>query len=155
MRRIRQSLRRIIQRKPALEAAERKGRRRPVPAGAGDLPAFGGEIPREKAGAIAEAEAEERTLHGSILANAIYKPAAGAHDPAMRKSLRDEHDDRQDDSDVDDDTERQTKALAGLALTLTLALLGCYLVIHLREAGQIEDCLLAQHSNCDALIGSR
>ncbi len=73
----------------------------------------------------------------------------------MRKILRDEHDDWQDDRDVDDDSERQTKALAGLALTLALALIGCYLVIHLRAVGQIEDCLLAQHSNCDSLINSR
>lgn len=71
----------------------------------------------------------------------------------MRKILRDEHDDGRDD--WDDDAERQTKALAGLALTLALALLGCYLVIHLRKVAQIEDCLLAQHSNCDALIDSR
>lgn len=73
----------------------------------------------------------------------------------MRKILRDEHDDWRNNSDVDDDAERQTKALAGLALTLALALLGCYLVIHLREVAHIEDCLLAQRSNCDALINSR
>lgn len=50
------------------------------------------------------------------------------------------------------DAERQTKALAGLALILALALLGCYLVIHLRAVGQVEDCLLAQHSDCDSLV---
>jgi len=73
----------------------------------------------------------------------------------MRKILRDDHDEWPDDCDVDDGAERQTKALAGLALTLALALIGCYLVIHLRAVAQIEDCLFAQHSNCDSLIDSR
>jgi hypothetical protein len=70
----------------------------------------------------------------------------------MRKILRD---DRHDDWDTDDDAERQTKALAGLALTLALALLGCYLVLQLRAVAKVEDCLLAQHTNCDAPIISR
>jgi hypothetical protein len=73
----------------------------------------------------------------------------------MRKILRHDHDNWQDERDVDYDSERQTKALAGLALTLALALIGCYLVIHLRAVGQIEDCLLAQHSHCDSLIDTR
>lgn len=63
----------------------------------------------------------------------------------MRKPLPDERDDW--------DAERQTKALAGFALILVLALLGFYLVVHLRTVGKIEDCLLAQRSNCDALVG--
>jgi hypothetical protein len=74
----------------------------------------------------------------------------------MRKILRDDRDEwRDDDWEVDWDAERQTKALAGLALTLALALIGFYLVIHLRALASIEDCLLAQRNNCDALIGSR
>ncbi|HWE76782.1 MAG TPA: hypothetical protein VG328_26685 [Stellaceae bacterium] len=73
----------------------------------------------------------------------------------MRKSLRDEHDDWPENWRADDDADRQTKALAGLALTLALALAGCYLVIHLRAVAQIEDCLLAQHTDCDSLIGER
>jgi hypothetical protein len=73
----------------------------------------------------------------------------------MRKILRDDHDKWRDNWDFDDDAERQTKALAGLALILALALLGCYLVIHLRAIAQVEDCLLAQHANCDSLIGGR
>ena len=71
----------------------------------------------------------------------------------MRKILRHDHDVWQDDRDVDDDSERQTKALAGLALILALALVGCYLVIHLRAVAHLEDCLLAQHANCDSLTG--
>lgn len=73
----------------------------------------------------------------------------------MRKILRDEHDDWPDGESGDDDADRQTKALAGLALTLALALAGCYLVIHLRAVAQMEDCLLAQHADCDSLIGQR
>jgi hypothetical protein len=73
----------------------------------------------------------------------------------MRKILRDDHDDWRHDWSADDDAERQTKALAGLALTLALALIGCYLVIHLRAVSQIQDCLLTQHGNCDSLIEQR
>lgn len=69
----------------------------------------------------------------------------------MRKSLGDER----EPWDADWDAERQTKTLAALALVLALALCGCYLVIHLRAAGQFENCLLARHSNCATLIGPR
>jgi hypothetical protein len=68
----------------------------------------------------------------------------------MRKIVRDER----EHWDEDWDAERQTKALAGFALILALAILGFYLVVHLRAIGRIEDCLLAQHNNCDALIAS-
>lgn len=80
----------------------------------------------------------------------IYKPSRGAHHSAMRKSL---HDDREHWG-PDWDAERQTKALAAFALILALAFAGVYLIIHLRAVGKIEDCLLAQRSNCDALIDS-
>jgi hypothetical protein len=73
----------------------------------------------------------------------------------MRKILRDDRDDDwDDDGDVDWDAERQTKALAGLALILALAVVGFYLIIHLRAVANIEDCLLAQRDNCDSLIAS-
>jgi hypothetical protein len=39
-----------------------------------------------------------------------------------------------------------------LALVLGLALAASYLVERLRREGQIEDCLLAGRSNCDALV---
>src|SRR5581483_2175076 len=89
----------------------------------------------------------------------IYKLAARAHDPAMRKILRDAHHDGHDDwndwdVDGDADAERQTKALAGLALILALALIGFYLIIQLRAVASIEDCLLAQRNNCDGPIDS-
>ena len=57
-----------------------------------------------------------------------------------------------EDDGGDWDAERQTKALAGLAFVLALAILGIYLVIHLQKIGQVEDCLLAHHTNCDALL---
>lgn len=50
------------------------------------------------------------------------------------------------------DAERQTKALAGLAFLLALALIGFYLIVQLQKVGRVEDCLLAQRSNCDALV---
>ena len=68
----------------------------------------------------------------------------------MRKSFRDDP----ERWDADWDAERQTKALAGVAFILVLAIVGFYLVMHLRAVAKIEDCLLAQQSNCDALIGS-
>jgi hypothetical protein len=67
----------------------------------------------------------------------------------MRKILPEER----EDASADWDAERQTKALAGFVLILALAIVGFYLVIHLRAVGRIEDCLLAQRSNCDALLG--
>jgi hypothetical protein len=52
----------------------------------------------------------------------------------------------------DDDDARQTRGLMALALVLSLALAASYLVERLRKEGQIEDCLLAQRTNCDALL---
>lgn len=57
-----------------------------------------------------------------------------------------------DEDDPGLDADRQTKALAGLALLLALAIFGFYLIVHLHKIGRIEDCLLAQRSNCDALL---
>ena len=52
----------------------------------------------------------------------------------------------------DDDSERQTRSLAGLAVVLALAVAALFLVQHLKRESDIEDCLLAGRSNCDALI---
>jgi hypothetical protein len=52
----------------------------------------------------------------------------------------------------DDDEARRTRGLIALALVLGLALAASYLVERLRREGQIEDCLLAGRSNCDALV---
>ena len=60
-------------------------------------------------------------------------------------------------SDRDDirrqqEADRQTKALAALALIVALAVIALFVVQHLRRQAQIEDCLLAGRSNCDALL---
>ena len=52
----------------------------------------------------------------------------------------------------DEDPDRQTRSLAGLAIVLALAVAALFLVQHLRRESQIEDCLMAGRSNCDALI---
>jgi hypothetical protein len=52
----------------------------------------------------------------------------------------------------DEDAERQTRSLAGLAVVLALAVAALFLVQHLKREGEIEDCLMAGRSNCDALI---
>jgi hypothetical protein len=57
-----------------------------------------------------------------------------------------------DDVRRQQEADRQTKALAALALILALAILALVVVQRLRTEGQIEDCLLAGRSNCDALI---
>jgi hypothetical protein len=51
------------------------------------------------------------------------------------------------------DADRQTKALAGLAIVLALAFVALFVIQHLKTEGEIEDCLLAQRVDCDALIG--
>lgn len=81
----------------------------------------------------------------------VYKSAASAHHSAMRKLVQDDR----EPWDEDDDAERQTKALAAFALILALAVLGFYLIVQLRAVGKVEDCLLAQHNDCDALIDAR
>jgi hypothetical protein len=58
--------------------------------------------------------------------------------------------DRRDDDE--EDANRQTRSLAGLAIILGLAIIAIFLIQHLRKESQIEDCLLARHANCDALI---
>ncbi len=52
----------------------------------------------------------------------------------------------------DNDSDRQTRSLAGLAVVLALAVAALFRVQQLRREGQIEDCLMAGRSNCDALI---
>jgi hypothetical protein len=59
------------------------------------------------------------------------------------------------EADDDEERARRTSGLAGVAIVLFLALLGSYLIASLRKEGEIEDCLLAQRSNCDALIHAR
>jgi hypothetical protein len=56
------------------------------------------------------------------------------------------------DDDDEEPTDLRTKGLMGLVLVLLLALASSYLVSALRQEGVIEDCLLAQRLNCDALL---
>ena len=55
----------------------------------------------------------------------------------------------------DEDSARKTRSLAALAVVLALAVAALYLVIHLRQEGEIEDCLMRGRSNCDQMIDAR
>jgi len=57
--------------------------------------------------------------------------------------------------DEDDDGNRQTKALAGLAIALALAVSAFFLFQHLRRESAIEDCLMQGRTNCDTLVNGR
>ena len=48
----------------------------------------------------------------------------------------------------DDDDERRTRALAGVAIILLLLVLALFMTQKLRAVSDLEDCLLAGHSNC-------
>lgn len=54
--------------------------------------------------------------------------------------------------DAQEVTDRQTASLAGLAVVLFLVVIGLYLVHQLGIKATIEDCLLADHANCDVLL---
>jgi hypothetical protein len=48
--------------------------------------------------------------------------------------------------------DRQTASLAGLAVTLLVVVVGLYVVHQLVIKAQVEDCLLANHANCDLIV---
>ncbi len=50
---------------------------------------------------------------------------------------------------------RLTLSLAGLAVALTLVMLGLSLFTQLRDKARVEDCLLAGRLNCDAVLSAR
>ncbi len=55
----------------------------------------------------------------------------------------------------DDDkagADRQTASLAGMAVALLLVVVGLFLIRQLHTKTVLEDCLLAQRSNCDILL---
>lgn len=55
----------------------------------------------------------------------------------------------------DDDAEgaeRQTKSLAGLAITLLVLVISVFLTRQLQTKSAIENCLLAGRNNCDILV---
>jgi uncharacterized membrane protein len=50
--------------------------------------------------------------------------------------------------------DRQTASLAGMAITLLILVVCLFLLRELHNKAAIEDCLLAGHSNCDAVVAS-
>ncbi len=53
-----------------------------------------------------------------------------------------------------EEADRQSVGLAGLAVTLALVVVGVYVIHQLEAKDAIEDCLLADHANCDILLSS-
>jgi hypothetical protein len=53
-----------------------------------------------------------------------------------------------------EEADRQTASLAGLALVLFLVVAGLYVVHQLAIKAAVEDCLLAQRANCDAVLSA-
>ena len=50
--------------------------------------------------------------------------------------------------------DRQTASLAGLAVALLVVVVGLFVLRQLAAKAAIEDCLLANHANCDMLIAA-
>jgi uncharacterized membrane protein len=50
---------------------------------------------------------------------------------------------------------RQTASLAGLAMALALVVIGVFLVRELHAKAMVEDCLLANQLNCDAVAAAQ
>lgn len=51
----------------------------------------------------------------------------------------------------EDEEARITRSLAGLAVALAIILAGLFLATHLKAISDIEDCMLAHHSDCDRI----
>jgi hypothetical protein len=51
-----------------------------------------------------------------------------------------------------EDADRQTASLAGMAVTLLIVVVCLFLIRELHNKAAIEDCLLAGHHNCDAIV---
>ena len=56
------------------------------------------------------------------------------------------------EEEAQEEANRQTASLAGVAITLLLLVLGVFLVHALHAKAEVEDCLLAGRTNCDALV---
>ena len=54
--------------------------------------------------------------------------------------------------DEQDAADRQTASLAGLAVALLLVVVSLYVGRQLAIKAAVEDCLLANHLNCDAIL---
>ena len=55
--------------------------------------------------------------------------------------------------DEQEAADRQTLSLAGLALVLFLVVVSLFVFRQLAAQAALEDCLLANRTNCDLLIG--
>lgn len=53
-----------------------------------------------------------------------------------------------------DEADRQTRSLAAIAVILALLTVGLFLVHTLRHAARVEDCLMANRRDCDAVARS-
>ena len=51
-----------------------------------------------------------------------------------------------------DASNRRTESLAGLAITLTLVVIGLYLINTLRSDADIEDCVMSGHAACSPAL---
>jgi hypothetical protein len=69
----------------------------------------------------------------------------------MERSLHRRHR-RLDDRVIDKADERRTASLVGVAIILLLLVGGLFLVQRLHRSSTIEDCLMAGHRDCDALV---
>lgn len=47
---------------------------------------------------------------------------------------------------------RQTRSLAGLAITLAVLVFAVFLVKQLAQTTRVEDCLMAMRNNCDKFV---
>lgn len=57
-------------------------------------------------------------------------------------------------SDEAAEANRLTASLAGLAIALLLVVAGLFLIQHLRDKAQVEDCLMSGRFNCDAVLAA-
>jgi len=57
-----------------------------------------------------------------------------------------------DDAEAVEAANRQTKSLAGLAVTLAVLVLCVFLVKQLAFTSKVEDCLMANRTNCDMVV---
>ena len=54
-----------------------------------------------------------------------------------------------------DDKQRQTAALAGVVVVLSLLISGLFLIHTLQATVRVEDCLMVGRTDCDRLVAPR
>lgn len=58
----------------------------------------------------------------------------------------------QNEAEAMEAANRKTSSLAGLAVTLAVLVLCVFLVKQLAFTSKVEDCLMANRSNCDKIV---